>query len=209
MKGCPDASFYSRPTEVVARELVGKRLARKIKIGGTTARLAGIIVETEAYGHDNDPASHASAGRTRRNAVMFGRVGRAYVYFAYGNHYCVNVSARADDEKAGAVLLRAIRPIEGLEVMKKFRAVDSDLALGSGPGKLTQALNITSSLNGADMTDPESDLHIEFGLEPKRVSATPRVGISRATDKTWRFLDPDSDYVSRKMQANHDDQPVN
>jgi DNA-3-methyladenine glycosylase len=197
---CPDTSFYSRPTEVVARDLVGKKLVRTITRKGRKLRLAGIIVETEAYGYNDDSASHACMGPTARNGVMFERVGRAYVYFTYGNHFCANVSARADTMDAGAVLIRGIEPVEGIEFMKQFRPVDDVLALTSGPGKLTQALKITSTLNGVDMTDQDSELHIEFGKKPECILSTPRIGITRAVDKGWRFIDRSSPYVSRKVQ---------
>jgi DNA-3-methyladenine glycosylase len=195
---CPAEAFYRRPTEAVAKDLVGKVLVRTIKKGSKAFRLAGRIVETEAYGFDNDPASHACMGPTPRNKIMFGEVGRAYVYFTYGNHYCVNVSARASKVQAGAVLIRGIEPVEGAELMKEFRPVDDAVLLTSGPGRLTQALGITSAHSGLDMTDPESELHIESGKRPKSVVATTRIGISRAADVEWRFLDPSSPYVSRK-----------
>jgi DNA-3-methyladenine glycosylase len=197
---CPGSPFYRRPTEVVARDLVGKMLVRVIRKSGGTFRLAGRIVETEAYGFIDDLASHACMGPTPRNGVMFGDVGRAYVYFTYGNHFCVNVSARARRIEAGAVLIRAIEPVESVELMRQFRPVDRAFSLTSGPGKLTQALKITFALNRVDMTNPESGLHIEFGNKPERVLATPRIGITRATDREWRFIDPSSPYVSRKVQ---------
>ena len=197
---CLTVPFYRRPTEIVARDLVGKILVRVIKRNGRKFRLAGRIVEAEAYGFDDDPASHACIGPTQRNSVMFGEVGRAYVYFTYGNHFCVNVSARASKAKAGAVLIRGIEPAEGLEFMRQFRPVDDVLSLTSGPGKLTQALQITFALNGVDMTDSGSELYIESGSKPERVIATPRIGITRATNKEWRFIDPSSQYVSRKIQ---------
>ena len=193
---CPSGSFYMRPTDVVARDLVGKKLVRTIN----NRRLAGIIVETEAYGYSDDAASHARMGITGRNAVMFGDVGRAYVYFTYGNHFCINVSARSRNVKAGAVLIRGIEPVEGIDVMRQFRPVENVFSLTSGPGKLTQALSINSMLNGVDMTDPQSELHIESGTRPKRIMATPRIGITRAAEKTWRFIDPSSPFVSRKLQ---------
>lgn len=196
---CPAGPFYRRPTEAVARDLIGKKLVRTIIKSGRAFRLAGTIVETEAYGYSDDPASHACMGPTARNRVMFGDVGRAYVYFTYGNHFCVNVSARSGRE-AGAVLIRGIEPVEGVAMMKQFRPVDDAFSLTSGPGKLTQALKITSALNGVDMTDPESELHIEFWSKPARVLATPRIGITRATDREWRFVDPSSPYASRKIQ---------
>jgi DNA-3-methyladenine glycosylase len=185
---------------VVARDLVGKRLVRIFRKNGRSFRLSGKIVETEAYGYSDDLASHACMGPTARNAVMFGEVGRAYVYFTYGNHFCVNVSARSSRMEAGAVLIRGLEPAEGIDVMRRLRPVEDVFSLTSGPGKLTQALSITSMLNGADMTSADSELHIEFGARPRRVLVTPRIGITRATGKEWRFLDPSSPYVSRKIQ---------
>lgn len=208
---CPTSSFYLRPTEVVARELVGKRLVRIVKIRDRIFRLAGKIVETEAYGHINDPSSHAYNGITRRNAIMFGNVGRAYVYFIYGNHYCINVSARAKDVMAGAILIRAIEPVEGIEIMTMYRKTKDLFSLTSGPGKLTQALNINSSLNGIDMTNPNSLLHIEFGQDSSKIIATPRVGITKAADRNWRFIDPSSPFISRNTttKLKNDDYAVN
>src|ERR687886_2185623 len=197
---CQDILFYQRPTEVVARDLIGKKLVRIIRDTRKQFRLAGIIVETEAYGGNDDPASHAYMRTTARNKVMFGNVGRAYVYFTYGNHFCLNVSARRSDVAAGAVLIRGIEPVEGIELMRQFRPVDDIFSLTSGPGKLTQALNITSLLNGTDMTNSDSEIYIEFGKRPNRVVTTPRIGITRAVDKEWRFVDPLSPFVSRKFQ---------
>jgi len=197
---CQNSSFYQRPTEVVAKDLVGKKLVRTIRNNKKHFRLAGIIVETEAYGYSDDLASHAYVGPTDRNKVMFGNVGRAYVYFTYGNHFCLNVSARRSKAEAGAVLIRGIEPVEGVELMRQFRPVDDIFSLTSGPGKLTQALNITSSLNGTDMTNPESEIYIESGKRPKGIVTTPRIGITRAMDKEWRFVDPSSPFMSRKFQ---------
>ena len=197
---CQNSSFYQRPTEVVAKDLVGKKLVRTIRNNKKHFRLAGIIVETEAYGYSDDLASHAYVGPTDRNKVMFGNVGRAYVYFTYGNHFCLNVSARRSKAEAGAVLIRGIEPLEGVELMRQFRPVDDIFSLTSGPGKLTQALNITSSLNGTDMTNPESEIYIESGKRPKGIVTTPRIGITRAMDKEWRFVDPSSPFISRKFQ---------
>jgi DNA-3-methyladenine glycosylase len=204
---CQGSSFYQRPTEVVARDLVGKKLVRIIRKNRKQFRLAGIIVETEAYGYSDDPASHACMGATARNKAMFGDVGRAYVYFTYGNHFCLNVSARKSSVGAGAVLIRGIEPVEGIELMKQFRPVDDVFSLTSGPGKLTQALKITSALNGTNMINSESELYIEFGKRPKRIVTTPRIGITRAVDKEWRFVNPLSLFVSRKFQIkSHHDQ---
>jgi len=197
---CQNSSFYQRPTEVVAKDLVGKKLVRTIRNNKKHFRLAGIIVETEAYGYSDDLASHAYVGPTDRNKVMFGNVGRAYVYFTYGNHFCLNVSARRSKAEAGAVLIRGIEPVEGVELMRQFRPIDDIFSLTSGPGKLTQALNITSSLNGTDMTNPESEIYIELGKRPKGIVTTSRIGITRAMDKEWRFVDPSSPFISRKFQ---------
>jgi DNA-3-methyladenine glycosylase len=185
----PDSSFYSRPTKVVARELLGKTLVRLIvNTMGQLTRISGIIVETEAYGFRDDPASHAYRGLTVRNNAMFGGIGRAYVYFTYGNHFCINVTARSHEIKAGAVLIRALQPLEGIDLMKCFRKTDNLLSLTSGPGKVTQALNITRALNQEDMTNIKSKLHIEFGIDVFDIVTTRRIGITRALDKTWRFV---------------------
>ena len=200
---CQNSSFYQRPTEVVAKDLLGKKLVRTIRNNNNNMqfRLAGIIVETEAYGYSDDLASHAYVGPTGRNKIMFGDVGKAYVYFTYGNHFCLNVSARRSKVEAGAILIRGIEPVEGIELMRQFRPVDDIYSLTSGPGKLTQALNITSLLNGIDMTNSESEVYIEFGKRPKRIVTTPRIGITRALDKEWRFVDPSSPFISRKFQS--------
>jgi DNA-3-methyladenine glycosylase len=203
---CPDSLFYQRPTEVVARDLIGKKLVRIIRDNRRQVRLAGIIVETEAYGGNDDPASHAYTRTTARNKVMFGDVGRAYVYFTYGNHFCLNISARRSNVAAGAILIRSIEPIEGIDLMRQFRRVDDVFSLTSGPGKLTQALKITSMLNGIDMTNSESELYIEFGKRPRHIVATPRIGITRAIDREWRFVNPSNPYVSRRFQFQRLDQ---
>ncbi|PWU80900.1 MAG: 3-methyladenine DNA glycosylase [Candidatus Nitrosopolaris wilkensis] len=186
---CPDRSFYDRSTELVAKELLGNKVVRIISRGQEKSkRLCGIIIETEAYGFNEDAASHAFRGLTLRNAVMFGEPGRAYIYFIYGNHFCLNVSAKPLEIEAGAVLIRALQPVEGIRPMKIFRRNCEELSLTSGPGKLSQALNIQQSLNGEDMTDPKSDIHIEFGVKPPGIRATKRIGTSKGLDKKWRFV---------------------
>lgn len=200
MNNCPGTEFYSRPTADVARSLIGTILVRKTKMQGKSVRLSGRIIETEAYGHSDDPASHARMGPTARNEVMFGDVGRAYVYFIYGNHFCVNVSARSRNEKAGAVLIRALEPIQGTEIMSKLRGVSDPMLIASGPGRLTQALDITSLQNGIDMTSAASELHIEYGVRADHIVATTRIGITRSAERCWRFVDPTSKYLSRKLQ---------
>lgn len=200
MTVCLSSSFYRRKTEEVARDLVGMMLVRTLRSDRKMHRLAGVIVETEAYGHADDEASHACRGMTERNAIMFGPVGRAYVYFTYGNHFCVNISARSPDTQAGAVLIRGIEPVEGIDMMKKLRGVDDLRLLASGPGRLTQALGITRMQNGVDMTDDGSELCIEQGVVREVVAAT-RIGITRAAEKNWRFADPSSACVSRRVAA--------
>ena len=203
---CICSEFYARSTGVVARDLLGNTLVRLISCGSDkTKRISGIIVETEAYGFTNDPASHAFRGLTFRNSAMFGDVGRAYIYFTYGSQFCVNVSARSSKVKAGAVLIRALQPLEGIDEMKAFRKTDKILSLTSGPGKLSQALNIDRSLNGYDVTDPNSELHIEYGINPALIVQTGRIGIRRGRGKKWRFIVADdlrtrylNKYASRK-----------
>jgi DNA-3-methyladenine glycosylase len=119
---------------------------------------------------------------------MFGEVGHAYVYFTYGNYYCVNVCARNSKVKAGAVLIRALQPLEGIPIMKLLRNTDDEFSLSSGPGKLTQALCIDKSLNGEDMTNAITALRIEYGIKPQRIISASRIGIREAQEKKWRFI---------------------
>ena len=202
---CPDRSFYNRSTDLVAMELLGNKLVRIISNGQEKPkRLSGIIVETEAYGSNEDGASHAFRGLTLRNAVMFGEVGRAYIYFIYGNYFCLNVSAKPLEIEAGAVLIRALQPVEGLKIMKIFRKNCQELSLTSGAGKLGQALNIQKSMNGKDMTDQKSNIHIEFGVKPPGIIATKRIGTSKALDKKWRFISLDTSekgYVTNRFAS--------
>jgi DNA-3-methyladenine glycosylase len=189
---CPDRSFYARSTYIVANDLIGKRLVRIKPISDNKLlRLSGIIVETEAYGFRNDHASHAFNGPTLRNQIMFGDVGKAYVYFIYGNHYCLNISAHSKKSKAGAVLVRALEPVEGVETMKFFRRTSNELLLVSGPGRLSQAFSISKDISGMDVTDAKSELHVEYegygALRPTTIS-TSRIGISRSLNKRWRFV---------------------
>ncbi len=171
--------FYARKPVEVARDLVGKVLVRVM--GGR--RISGRILETEAYGGSDDPASHAFRGKTRRNAPMFGPPGRAYVYFVYGNHFCFNVVTAG----VGAVLLRSVQPLEGLDIMKKLRGTDDEENLASGPGKLTRAFGITPDFNGLPLCR-ETGLFIEDDGTRFEVRRTPRIGISRGTERKWRFV---------------------
>jgi len=169
-------------TVAVAKNILGKRIIRKI--GNQT--ITGIIIETEAYRHADDPASHAHRKITDRNKVMFGEVGVAYVYFTYGMHYCFNVVARNPRIAAGAVLIRAIKPEKGIEAMLKNRNNVNLKNLTNGPAKLAQALQITKEHYGLDLTK-NSKLYISEGAKPKKIIASPRVGIREGVDKLWNF----------------------
>lgn len=182
----------------MARDLLGKVLVRA---SGRTL-LGGRIVEAEAYRGSDDPASHAYGGMTERNAVMFGEVGHAYVYFTYGMHYCLNVSA-GEGGTPGAVLLRAVEPLMGISVMRRRRHVIGDLELTNGPAKLTLAFGIKRSLNGVDMTKPGRLCIADAEVKGNRpdIEATARIGITRGLDKQWRFFVKNSPYVSKMAKV--------
>lgn len=180
--------FYNRPTLSIARELIGARLARILD----GVKLVGIITETEAYIGEKDLGCHAHVGKTNRNAVMFGPPGHAYVYFTYGNHWMLNVVTEPERFPA-AVLIRAIQPIEGIEVMSERRHGRDTF----GPGKLTQAMGITKSENGIDLTESAGGLWIEAGMyvPNSRVTKSPRVGLYSVPEPwksmPWRFRTTD------------------
>lgn len=175
-------NFYQNDTVTVARNILGKRIIRKI----SGVEISGIITETEAYRHVDDPASHAFAKQTDRNKAMFEEVGHAYVYFTYGIHYCFNVVARHPKIKAGAVLIRAIEPEKGIKQMQKNRGIKNLKNLTNGPAKTTQALKITNKHYGIDLTK-NSKLFIENGIKPEKIYESPRIGIKKATDRLWNF----------------------
>ena len=176
--------FYNRSTLTVARELLGTRLVRIFD----GVRLAGIITEAEAYIGETDLACHAKAGLTARTAPMYGPPGHAYVYFTYGNHWMFNVVTEREGFPA-AVLIRAIQPIEGIEVMLERRSGRDTL----GPGKLCQAMGITRAENRVDLTETAGGLWIEAGIKvpDSRVTKGPRVGLNNTPEpwlsKPWRF----------------------
>jgi DNA-3-methyladenine glycosylase len=191
-------SFYDRDPREVSRELLGKVLIRRVR----KKLLAGRIVEIEAYLGENDPAAHSAAGRTARNAVLFGPPGYAYVYFIYGNHYCLNVSCLPDGV-AGGILFRALEPLEGIDEMARLREVSVDMPsdlrkLTSGPGRLAEAFGITRQRdNEKDLTDASSDLFIaEDGYRPNRILVTPRIGIRKAAERPLRFIVAGNSFVS-------------
>ena len=189
--------FYDRDPRRVARELLGKVLLRR----DGRKLLAGRIVEVEAY-LANDPAAHSFAGRTERNAVLWGPPGHSYVYFIYGNHYCFNVSCLPDGE-AGGVLFRGLEPVVGMEEMARGRGLSLDRVtdlrtLTSGPGRLAEAFGITRERdNEKDLTSPRSDLWIANDGAPRpRVKLTPRIGITKAAERPLRFIVAGNRYVS-------------
>jgi len=190
--------FYARDPREVSRDLLGKALVRR----AGRELLAGRIVEVEAYLGDDDPAAHAAAGKTVRNAVLFGPPGYSYVYFIYGNHYCFNVSCLPDGI-AGGVLFRALEPLFGVPAMAQARGITasvlSDLPLlTSGPGRLAEAFGITRERdNGKDVTSQKSDLWIaDDGYRPAKIVTTARIGITKAASLPLRFLIAGNRYVS-------------
>ncbi len=181
--------FYERPTVEVARELLGKVLRH-----GETA---GMIVETEAYLGGDDLASHSAAGITNRTRVIFGPGGHAYVYLSYGMHECMNIVAEGDG-RPGCVLIRALEPIEGLDVMRARRVkARTERDLTSGPGKLTQALGITRRHSGADMTKGDLVVVSRAVAEKFEIAVTPRIGITKCADLPLRFLMAGNRFVSK------------
>lgn len=196
MKPLP-ASFYARPTDVVARSLLGHLLVSTI--GGR--RTAGRIVETEAYLGPHDPASHAFGGRrTARTEAMYGPPGTAYIYFTYGMHWCLNAVTRREGYPA-AVLIRALEPVAGLETMRRRRGQMPDRILCAGPARLCVALGITGRENGVLLQrGPLRIFRLAVPRRP-RIVRTPRIGITRATDWPLRYLLADSPWVSRQLSA--------
>jgi len=190
--------FYDRDPRKVSRELLGKVLVRRDGRRLRTAR----IVEVEAYLGEGDPASHSFSGRTLRNAVLFGPPGYAYIYFIYGNHFCLNVSCLPDGI-AGGVLFRALEPLTGIEAMARSRGISitdaRDLRkLTSGPGRLAEAFDITRERdNGKDLTSARSDLFItDDGYRVRRVLTTPRIGITKAAERPLRYVIAGNEFVS-------------
>lgn len=186
----PDRSFFERPVTAVAPELLGMVLA--------CGDRAGRIVEVEAYGGADDPASHGHRGRTPRNEVMFGPPGHLYVHFTYGMHWCANVVCEPDG-RCGAVLLRALAPLRGIDPMWADRPkARRERDLCSGPAKLTAALGIDGDHNGVDLLAPASPVVLMGGepvAPPQATSA--RIGITAATERAWRWYVPGDPNISR------------
>ena len=182
-------NFYDRPTEQVARELLGAILECRTPDGVA----AGRIVETEAY-DQADPAAHTFGGPTKRNASMFGPSAHAYVYRSYGLHWCLNLVCREPGHGAG-VLIRAIEPTAGLDVMARRRGLADPRLLCAGPGRVGQALGITLAHNGLPLA--RAPFHVAAAEAPVQIVAGPRIGISKAVECPWRFGLAGSKFVSR------------
>jgi len=182
--------FFARYSPDVAQELLGCVLVRRI--GGRT--LSGRIVEVEAYRGSDDPASHSFRGPTKRSSIMFGEGGHAYVYFTYGNHWLLNFTAEPEGEP-GAVLIRALEPLEGIERMAKNRGVSEVANLTDGPGKLTKALSIDGALNGEDAVKSRR-LYVLDRDGPVRFKASSRIGVSKGVEQQWRYFVEGNPFVS-------------
>lgn len=182
-------SFYARRTVDVAKDLLGKILRHR--------DVAGIIVETEAYLGGDDLASHSARGLTDRTRVIYGPPGHAYVYLIYGMYECLNIIAEPDGV-AGCVLIRAIEPVDGIDLMRQRRpSAKKPKDLASGPGKLTLALGITRALNGSDVTSGPLTVH-EPEVPPRfNIETSPRIGITACADWPLRFTISGNPYVSR------------
>jgi len=180
--------FFARSVHDVAEELIGATFLFD--------RIGGKIVELEAYHHE-DPAAHGYRGRTPRNATMFGPPGHAYVYRSYGIHWCVNFVCEAEGV-ADAVLIRALEPTHGLDEMRLRRGLDDERLLCAGPGRLCQALAITSEHDGLPLDRPP--FRLEPRTEPAKLVRGPRIGISRAAELPWRYGLAGSRYLSRPLR---------
>ncbi len=185
-----DARFFERSVHDVAQDLVGCSLVH--------AGVGGVIVETESYERD-DPACHAHVGLTPRTATLFGPPARAYVYLSYGIHSCLNFVCEPEGE-AAAVLIRALEPRWGIEMMRRRRGRDALRDLCSGPGKLTEALGVGLELDGAPIGEPPFEVRDrDEDASDVSIATGPRIGITRAADRPWRYCARDSSYLSRPL----------
>lgn len=185
--------FLDQSSETVAPRLLGCLLVRQLN----GRQLVGKIVETEAY-DQTDAASHSYRGETPRTSVMFGPSGFLYVYFTYGMHYCCNVVVGKAGHGA-AVLIRAIEPLEGLDIMEENRHGRTGVDMTNGPAKLCQALRIDKTANGADLHEGSITLVAQPELSPSDIIQTTRIGIRHAADTPWRFYIKNNEYVSKKV----------
>jgi DNA-3-methyladenine glycosylase len=187
-----DKSFFSDDPSQVAQKLLGKILVKKSSKG----ILKGKVVETEAYYSKNDPASHFQIRPSAREFLREKPSGTIYVYFTYGNHWMFNVLAKGKD-KSGGVLIRALEPMEGIDIMKKHRKVKKDTELTNGPAKLTRAFEINGSYNGKDITESE-DIYFEDAEETTDIVTTNRIGIKQGEDMPLRFYIKGNRFISKK-----------
>ncbi len=185
-------AFFARYTPEVAKDLLGCLLVRRI---GKKV-LSGRIVEVEAYRGSDDPASHSYRGPTKRSSIMFGEAGHVYVFFSYGNHWCLNFTTEGEGQP-GAVLIRAIEPVRGVALMEENRGVSELGRLTSGPGKLTRALSIDGSFNGEDLVESARLCVLERD-GPLRIEASSRIGISKGREHRWRFFVEGNPFVSKR-----------
>ncbi len=188
--------FFERDALTVAEELIGCELVSRVD----GAETRGAIVETEAYLGYDDSAAHCARGETRRTRALFGEKGHAYIYLIYGMYWCLNISCGSAG-RPDCVLIRALEPVEGIDVMSDRRGTNRLANLCSGPGKLCMALSVTGELYGADMCDSSSPLQIVERARTRRVGRSRRVGVDyagEAADYLYRFFDTDSACVSRR-----------
>lgn len=188
--------FFARDTLTVAKELLGTRLVSHVD----GVETSGLIVETEAYLGPMDPAAHSYKGRTERVRALYAGKGLAYIYLIYGMYLCLNFSAGATDSP-DCVLIRALEPVSGMDIMARRRRTDKITNLCSGPGKLCAALGVTRELYGVKLYDPSSPLTLEPGMTGFEVKALPRVGIDYAGDAKnwpWNFTVDGNKYVSKR-----------
>jgi DNA-3-methyladenine glycosylase len=187
------ASFYNRDTELVSREMLGMLLQCNTPDG----RTSGVIVETEAYLGEHDLACHAAAGRTVRTAPLYERPGIAYVYFIYGTYWCFNAVTRAEGLPS-AVLVRAVEPVEGLDLMRRRRPrARRDRDLTNGPGKLCLAMGIDGSMNRLSLQRGSLVIREYMSYPDSAIAVTPRIGITRSADWPLRWIVSGNDYISK------------
>lgn len=185
--------FYDRETEIVAREMLGTILECRTAEGTAS----GMIVETEAYIGEHDPACHAAVGRTKRTAPLYGRPGTSYVYFIYGVHWCFNAVTR-EEGLPSAVLVRAVEPLKGIDLMRARRGPKvQGLSLTNGPGKLCEALGIDGSMNGLSLQRYPLVVRAGESVSDADVEVGPRIGITKAADWPLRFVILGNPWVSR------------
>lgn len=186
-------SFFARPTLEVCRDILGKHLVYRTPQG----RAAGRIGEVEAYIGEDDPACHAAPGKTGRSIYLYAKPGIAYIYLIYGYYCCLNFVTERDGFPA-AVLIRGVEPTEGIDLMRATTPGNlPDYKLASGPGRLCRAFGLSVKQNGWDVAHRDSILYLEDRHEkPVKAERSPRIGITKGTDKLWRFFDPNSKAVS-------------